>query len=98
MTTLSLRRRTTAAADLRRQRLGVVGVGDANNQHWWLPHIPAKLLDCSSMTDRRQRGGFKAAAALGFAGGGAQGLGAARVSGEGPKGCGGGLRRGQGTP
>jgi hypothetical protein len=52
MTTLSLRRRTTAAADLRRQRLGVVGVGDANNQHWWLPHIPAKLLDCSSMTDK----------------------------------------------
>jgi hypothetical protein len=87
-----------AATDLQRRRPDAVGVGDANQQHRQLPHVSAKLLDCSPMTDRRRCDDLKAAAVLGFAGGGAQGLGAARVLGEGPKGCGGSLRRGRGTP
>jgi hypothetical protein len=57
-----------------------VEVGDANQGHWRLALDLAKLLRCSSTIERRRRSGFKAAAAPGFTGGSAQGLGRLGIS------------------
>jgi hypothetical protein len=77
----------SAAADFRRQRPSDVWVGNTNQQHRRLPHVPAKLLDCSPTTDRRRRGGLKAATALGFRAAAHKSSVAARFSGEGPRGA-----------
>jgi hypothetical protein len=92
------RGRMAVAADLWRGLPSDVEIGVMNQGHRRLALDLAKLLSSVAMTHRQRRSGFKAAATLGFAGGGAQVLGAARVSGEGPWGCGSGLNRDRVAP
>jgi hypothetical protein len=52
-TTRGSKRRTAAAADLRRSRTGAARIGDANQRHPRLALDLAKLLRCSSTVERR---------------------------------------------
>jgi hypothetical protein len=69
-----------------RCRVGATQDGDTNTWHRRLPLVPVKLPSSSATTDGRRHGGFKAAAALGFRGRRAQGLGRRLVFGWGAEG------------